>query len=346
MRRITRITVSLIVSAVLLAAVVWWVGVEATARAVAEAGPLAFLSVGAVMAVLLACQAAAWSALNRGIGHRIGFVTLLEAATVGMAGNILTPSTYLGGEPAKVLYAGRRTHLPYGQLAGTVLLAKYLEALSFVLFVCAAAIAAGVGFRNVLFRGAYLSVGIALLALVAAGLLLSAVLWIALARRWSPLARLVGLLSRLGICRRFFAGLRARTFEMEQQVSRVFREEGRAVVPAFGLYVLTHAAMFVKPGAFFYLGWRSGLTAGELALIFLTCQVLLAFQLTPSGVGTLDGGLLAMLAVAEVAVSRPQCAAYLLCLRFWDAAVVGVGAVLAARAGAGLLGKPASSRPG
>ena len=91
-----------------------------------------------------------------------------------------------------------------------------------------------------------------------------------------------------------------------------------------------------KPLAFFYLGWQTRLGWAELGLIFLTSQVLLAVQLTPSGVGTLDGGMFAMLAVAGIAITRPQCAAYLLCIRFWDVAVVATGGLLAARAGARL----------
>jgi hypothetical protein len=81
----------------------------------------------------------------------------------------------------------------------------------------------------------------------------------------------------------------------------------------------------------------------ELGLIFWASQVLLAVQLVPSGIGTLDGGLLAVVHMAGIGITIPQCAAFLLCLRFWDAAVVATGAVLAAHAGVGLC---RGSRPG
>ena len=334
--RATRVALGLVGSVTILALVVYLIGFEATAEAVVQAGFPAFLATGGLLVALLALQAAAWAALNRGIGHRMPFVTLLEATTVGQAGNILTPSTYLGGEPAKVFYAGRRTGLSYQELAGTVLLAKYLEALSFVLFLGVGTITAAVGFRHVLFRAPNLALGIAAIVLVAAALGLCILLWLSLWRNWTPLTALVSLLARIRLGRRFFARLRRRAAKMERQASRVFREEANAVVPAFGLYVLTHVAIFLKPLAFFFLGWRIGLGLAELGLLFLTCQVLLALQLTPSGVGTLDGGLLGMLALAGIAITRPQCAAFLLCIRFWDAAVIGVGALLAARVGAGL----------
>jgi uncharacterized membrane protein YbhN (UPF0104 family) len=94
--------------------------------------------------------------------------------------------------------------------------------------------------------------------------------------------------------------------------------------------------MFARPMVFFLLGWQIHLSLPQLGLIFLASQLLLAVQLVPSGIGTLDGGLLAVVALAGMAITVPQCAAFLLCLRFWDAAVVFTGAALAAHAGVGL----------
>ncbi len=336
-RHAVKIVLTVVVTVALLAAVVAFVGFEATVQAVGQAGLAAFLSTGVLLAAVLVIQAVVWRILNKPIGHRVPFRTLLGATTVGMAGNIITPSTYLGGEPVKVIYAGRKTGLSYQELAGTVVLAKYLEALSFVLFLAVGALVTVIGLRDVLFRGAGVPVGIAAVAAIGAAMALFVVLWVSLSRRWRPLTATVTLAARLGPGRRMFLRLRRRSRKMERQVSRVFCEEHGAIWPAFGLYVLTHVAMFVKPLAFFAFGWSIGLGLAELGLIFLTCQVLLAFQLTPSGVGTLDGGLLGVLALAGIGITQPQCAAFLLCIRFWDAVLLGIGAVLGARAGAGFL---------
>jgi hypothetical protein len=86
------------------------------------------------------------------------------------------------------------------------------------------------------------------------------------------------------------------------------------------------------------------LNLAELGLIFLATQLLLAVQLMPSGIGTLDGGLMAVVAVAGMAITVPQCAAFLLCIRFWDAAVVTTGAVLAGHAGVGLFRQNGKAR--
>jgi hypothetical protein len=235
-----------------------------------------------------------------------------------------------------VIYAGRKAHLPYQALAGTVLLAKYLELLSFGVFLGAGTIAAAVGFRGVLFRPPHVAVGVAVVSVAVGTWAACGLLWASLRRGWTPLAGVAALLARLPLWRGFFTRLRQRTIEVEHETARAFREEGHAVRPAFAVFLATHAMIFVKPLAFFYLGWRMNLDLADLSLIFLTCQVLLAFQLVPSGAGTLDGALLAMLAVTGIAITRPQCAAFLLCIRFWDAAMVGAGALLAARMGMGL----------
>ena len=345
MKHAAKLTIALAASVVLLAGMVYFVGFGRTIDAARQAGLPAVLSLGGLMAVLLVCLAAAWKALNRSVGHGVGFGTLLSATVVGLAGNIATPATHFGGEPVKVLYAGRRTGLPYEQLAGTVLLLKYVEALSFLLFASAVAVVAMSGMEHALFSGAGLWLGVAVLVVAAAALAAAVVLAVSLARRWRPLTVLAALLAWAGIFRRFFTRLAVRARRVEDQASGVFGRERSMVVPAFVLYLLTHVTMYLKPLLFFWLGWGKVLDPAELGLIFLTSQVLLAVQLTPSGVGTLDGGLFGVLAVSGIAITQPQCAAFLLCIRLWDGVVIAAGAVLAARVGVGLFSEPKPAAP-
>ncbi len=324
-----------ILSLVILGAIIQIVGFQDTLRAVARAGIFAFGAVGVLSALQLILQAGAWSALNRGIRHRIRFRTLLSAVSAGMAVNIVTPSSYLGGEPVKVLYAGARTGLPYHELAGTVVLSKYLEALSFLMVFGTCTAIAAVTFREVLFQGANLSVGITLLVVATFLLVLCMVLGIGLWRRWRPLTSLVGLLRRIRPRSKRINRLWKRTLRMERQVSRVFREEHGSAGSALGLLFLSHVAIFLKPAVFFALASWSGLGLGELSLIFVTSQALMTVQITPSGVGTLDSGLLGTFAL--LGLGDALCMAFLLSLRFWDAVNVGVGALLGSRAGAGVL---------
>jgi uncharacterized protein (TIRG00374 family) len=332
-----KMALSIVAAIILLAVVVFLAGARETFEAAWQAGPLAFLATGVLLFLMMFFQAAAWRSLERRRGSNIPYRTLLAATIVATAGNILTPASHLGGEPAKIIYAGRRSGISYTRLAGSVLLCKYVEAMSFVVFLGFGTLLALLGFHGVLFSPPNLPLGIAIATLSAAALGVGVLIWIALARRWTPLTSLVGLAVRLRIKRAFFERMKGRALRMELQASAMFREEGGALVPAFLWYFAAHTALFCRPLTFFYLGWWLRLDPAELGLIFLTSQILIAVQLVPSGAGTLDGGLLAVVAIAGVGISVPQCTAFLLCLRFWDAAAILVGAALATRMGIGLV---------
>lgn len=336
MRGVMRFAILLPVTVLLLAAIVWAVGFEETAKQVRHAGLPAFASVGCLTLLFIVAQSLAWMLLNRPVGHRVRLRTLVEATVVGQAGNIITPSTYLGGEPLRVAYVGKMAGLPYPQVAGTVLLCKYLELLSFMLLFGFSAAVAALEYKSVLFRPPNLPGGIAIVTV--AGLLLGfcGLLWVSLWRRWRPLTHAVRALARVRPLRRRVARLWHRVAEMEDQTSRVFCEEGRTSFAAFGVMLAAHLVVFAKPLAFFLLGGRLPLGLGDLCLIFAAGQLLLAVQLTPSGVGMLDGGLIAVFALLgyNTAAHAAMAMAYLLCLRLWDVAVIGLGALLAARVGA------------
>jgi hypothetical protein len=97
--------------------------------------------------------------------------------------------------------------------------------------------------------------------------------------------------------------------------------------------------MFVRPLVFFYLGWKVKLSLAELGVLFIVGQMMLTVQFLPSGLGTMDGGIISVVALTGMALTVPQCAAFLLCVRFWDAVVVLLGMMLAARTGVGLFRK-------
>ena len=321
---------------VLLGLLVFLVGARSTVQALWQTGWPAFATVGATLFGLMACQAAAWSRLEREAGDRIGYWTLLASTIVAMAGNVVLPSAHLGGEPAKILYAGKRAGVAYTRVAGIVLLCKYLEAMSFVAFLAFAAAATLGGLRGVLLGPRHWPFGVGIIIMTALAIVMCGIMWLALARRWTPLAALVGACGRLGIGRAFFMSLRQRSVRMELGASRVFREERRAVAPAFVWYVFTHAALFVRPGLFFWFGWGTRLNLAELSLLFVAGQLMLMVQFMPSGIGTLDGGTISVVALAGMAVTVPQVTAFLLCVRFWDALVVLLGMALAGRMGIGL----------
>ena len=333
----------LLLSAALLVVIVYAVGFRRTADAVRDAGVLSFAAVGVLTLATQLIQAASLAILNRPIKHCVPFHTLFEATIVGLAGNIVTPSTYLGGEAFKVLYVGRAAGLPYRQVTGTVVLSKYLEAISFVLFFTFSAVVATVSYRSDLF-GSALPVGLSLVAVEGFLLILCVALIVSLSRRWRPLTRLVRVLLHLPFLSRRLTHLQDKTREMEDQVSRVFCEEGRAAWQVFGVQLVGHVTIFLRPAVFFYLGaYHLKLDLGQLGLLFVVSQALLSFQLTPSGAGMLDTGLIGAFALMGLDTPQEiaQCMAFLLCLRLWDAVAIGAGALLGARVGTRVL----SSQP-
>jgi len=326
------VAILLAVSVGLVVAVVAFVGFENTAEAVQHAGVGSFAVVGFLTVLFLALQAWAWASLNRPIEHHVPYHTLFEAVLVGLAGNIITPSSYLGGEPLKVLYVSKSRGLPGAEVTGSVVLSKYFEAISFIIFFSFSTVVAAVAYRRQLF-GDYFAIGSTMLVVAGMFIALAGTLWLALANRWRPLTALVEMLARWRVLRRVFAPLAERTRAMEDQVSRVFHEEGTASRHAFLALLLGHVAIFAKPAAFFYFGAGFGLSLAELCLIFVAGQALLALQLTPSGAGTLDSGLIGVFTL--MGIDRvPECMAFLLCLRFWDALIVITGVTLGARVGA------------
>ncbi|MEN8149719.1 MAG: lysylphosphatidylglycerol synthase transmembrane domain-containing protein, partial [Planctomycetota bacterium] len=247
-----RTVLLILLSIAILIAVVAVVGFNETLEGLERAGLTAFLALGAIQVVVVTLQTVAWGILNRPVGHRVGARTLFEANLVGYAVNVITPSAYLGGEPAKVVYVGRKTGLSYTGLAGTVVLAKYMEAISFFLFFTTATIVALVIFRDEIFSSQYLPVGLVLSVLGTVLLVVCIALWLSLVRQRHPLTRLVALVSLVRPKSRFFARLRNRTRRMEDQVNQVFCEHGRSAFRSFAVFLVVHAVIFVRP-AFFIL---------------------------------------------------------------------------------------------
>lgn len=340
MRRLLHLAV-LPVTVLILAGIVWAVGFEKTKAAVENAGAGAFVAVGVVSALFIIFQAVAWALLNRPIKHHVPFRTLVGGTIVGQAGNIMTPSTYLGGEAFRVAYVGRLAKLPYHEVAGAVVLSKYLEFVSFILLLSFSTLVAAVQYREELF-GRHLWGGVGMLAVAALSLGFGVVLWVSLVRRRRPLTRLVGWLARLRPLTRKLVRLRGQTAKMEDQVSRVFCEEGAISLASFGMLLASHALIFTKPMVFFLLaGGHLRLNLGQLCLIFAAGQLILAVQIFPSGAGMFDGGLLGTFAI--LGLDEGMCMAYLLCLRLWDAVVIGAGVFLGARIGTRILSTEAVS---
>lgn len=335
MSHTVRTVLMILVSIGILAGVVAWVGFDETVKEIKQAGWTPFLALGAMQLAVVVLQTLGWGMLNRPANLKVSAKVLFEANLVGYAVNVITPSAYLGGEPAKVLYAGRKTGLSYTKLAGTVVLAKYMEAISFFLFFTTATIIALVTFRDDIFSPEYIAVGMVLMILGTVLLAVSIALWLTLMNRGRPLSWFVGVVSLMRRRSRFFAKLRNRTRKMEDQVNEVFNEHPKAALKVFGVFLLAHIVVFVRPAVFVILTTGGWLTIGQVALLAVAAQGLLAFQVTPGSAGTLDAGMLGVFSL--IGLTEPTCAVFLLFTRFFDTLIVGFGMYLGGRVGAHML---------
>jgi uncharacterized protein (TIRG00374 family) len=328
--------VSSIVALVLLGVVVIVIGPAETGRAMRRAGPTAFLAVGGIQATIVLLQALAWGRICRADGLDLPFRTLACGTVVGQAVNIVTPSGYLGGEPVRVIYVGRVTDGRYQRLAGTVVLTKACELLSFVLLFSVCAGIVGLGYRESLARGSHTAAGVSLLALALGLLVLGLAVWVSLWKGARPLTAILSMVAALLPGIRSLRALRDRCRAMEDEVVRLFAEKPRETRQALGLLLATHGLMLSRPAVFFLLSAASALTLPEVCLVFVVGQAFFALQVTPSSVGTLDAGLLSVFALAGLSV--PDGMAFLLCVRLWDAVTVAAAAWIAARSGIAWLG--------
>lgn len=332
-----------VATALILLAVVWAVGLQETVAAVREAGLNAFVLVGLTVGATLLLRTVAWAMVNYGTRQPVPFKSLLAAEVVGEAGNTVTPSRNFGGEPFKILYVVRSTSYQTDEVAGSVLLTKYLEILSFVLFVVGSAIIAVPVYHDVLLAGPSLASRFAVPALAVALLLLFFLVFASLAKGWRPITRLLTWLAVIRLARGPIGRVIDAARRMEDQASRAFQRQPKVAFIAFLTLAATHVVIMVRPSIFLFLGYGEGLGLFPLCLIFLSSQALLSLQFTPSAIGTLDGGLVGVFIL--LGLDNAQCLAFLLCLRLCDACLVACGAWLAARMGATSLSKRLSGFP-
>ncbi|MCC5829826.1 MAG: flippase-like domain-containing protein [Phycisphaeraceae bacterium] len=325
------------VFAALFGVVLWLVGPVRTMDVLREVGWLAVVAVGLSPMVIVLFQAGAWSVLSRTIGHRIPFRTLLAGIVVGQSINTLTPSTYVGGEALRVLYVGRRTGLSYTELSGTVLLAKYLELLSFIIFFGFCALVSLLAFGAWFFERPYTPIGVTILSVTGTISIFGILLILALYRHWTPVTHLVRVFWWWRPHSRWLARLTIRARQMEQQVSEVFAREKAAAGVALLMLMGTHIMMMLRPLFFFIfiVDPAGSMALGEMMILFVIGQALLALPLTPGGAGTFDGGMIG--AFLLIGIGEATAMAYLFAVRIWDALMIGVGLFIAALAGKDLI---------
>lgn len=321
-----------------------YVGFDKTVTALGEAGVRAILGIICVSLLWLMFQTLAWDRLSRPVGHRVPLRTLFGGIFVGFVGSYLTPSMYVGGEPLRVAYVGHKRHLPYYQVAGTVLLAKYLEFIAFVLLVCGGTVVALVYYWDALADPAFSWVRGAMGFGAAVLLSVLVLLIVALRGRHHPINAVVRWLIRRGLFARFLRRRRQRIRQMEDQIARTFNREGASAWAAFGLLCAGMGMIFLRPLVFFYFlkDESTIFTFPELCLIFTMTQFVVAIQVTPGSLGSYEAGTIGIFAILER--GDHLALAYVMGLRIAEGLLLLAGMVFAARQGIKIISTDAAPK--
>lgn len=321
-------------------------GVGIVVNQIEMLGWLGFLSLAGVVLGTLLLWSLSWWIILRAYGVRVGWWAVWRARMCGFAITYLTPSMYLGGEPASVYLIAREQQgsSPATRIVATILVAKLLEGLCLLAFI---------------YLGVYYALATKLLPLDDTGAIVTgmalfagflALLMINLAghRLWGT--RLLGWLKSRLPWKRALEIAEAKVREVEEDVFIAFREHGRATLLAFLLNLLATFFVFVRPQVFFLFALRAFFPVSHLAMIYTLFIFLGAFfWVTPGGTGIFEVGswgifslfpLISLVTRSAIAVPQESAVAFALTLKTIEFPLVGLGLFYLIRVGFLKIPKP------
>ncbi len=314
-------------------------GVGIVVHQIAMLGWWGFFSLAGVVLATLLCWSLSWWVILRAYGVRVGWWATWRARLCGFAITYLTPSLYLGGEPASVYLIAREQEgaSPATRIVATILVAKLLEGLCLLAFI---------------YLGVYYALATRLLPLDDTGAMVTgmvlfgvflALLLMNLAghRLWG--ARLVGWLKGRLPWKRALTVAESKVREVEEDVFIAFRDHKGATLLAFALTLCATFCVFVRPQVFFIFAVRAFFPVSHLAMIYTLFIFLGAFfWVTPGGTGVFEAGswgifslfsLISLVTRAPMAVPQESAVAFALALRTIEFPLVGLGLFYLIRGG-------------
>ncbi len=327
-RRTIALLFSMGLGLLLVAAVASWAGLRDSWSLLERIGLGGCLLYAAYCALILFLQGLGWWILLRGDEPRANLPLAMEGMLVGHAFSFVTPSAYLGGEPVRAWLVSRRLGLPLRRTFATVLLHKFQEFSGFLFFLLLGTWIVLAEWRSAI--PPVLQIGLVAFTATATAC------FAAFFRSFLRGTRLLSsLLER--VARRRPEGSRWRrgvdiAREIEDRVHASLHTRRTATMIAHGLTASSLGLVWFKPAILLSLaGIRAPFSAGELALFFVSTQVLMGFQPTPGGLGVQEGGFTGVYSLLGVAPHEAM--AFMAAVRMADILLVGAGLALGARAG-------------
>lgn len=302
------------------------------------AGMRGVILVLAVMIGQLMIQAWSWQILLRGAGNHIKWWHLFQAILAGWAGNFVTPSMYLGGEPLRALVLQKYSGIPFRTSLASVLVHKFLEFATFLIFILLGVVLTWYRFASYLPLHVEIIVLICVLGLVALWVILA----ISMFRRYRFISNIAQRLILWKIYAKFFQKYLTSIAELEDYIFDSLQQHRTATAISFLVMLLFDVLILIRPLAFFGLT-KDALDVCGLAFLFLAIQLILALQFTPGGLGIFEGGLVAVFSILQI--PAPQALAYALLCRLGDVLIVSTGFALICYLGIEHYQKPKATVP-
>jgi uncharacterized protein (TIRG00374 family) len=285
--------------------------------------------------VVYLIQTIGWQVLLIAQGHRgIKYRHLFVAMLMGQAGNYITPSMYIGGEPLRVVYLANKYAFKRRQIAATVIVHK-MEELGGFLFL------AYVGSVMALLQYGELIPPVAQGLIIFADIGLGAffvIMAVGFFRNAHYLVRLMNFLARIHLLpQRVRNRIVPKVEEMEDLIHHALVINWKATLLSLALTAGPQLLVIAKPWIFFVFLGRY-LTASELILIFTLVQLVLSLQFTPGGLGIFEGGQVAIYALLGIGAHEAMGITSL--IRVVDAIIIGTGLMLIVHFGMGYLLRP------
>lgn len=279
----------------IFSAILYFVGIRNTLAQILQLGWLGFSLLTGLVILTLVLWALSWLIILRTYGINAKWGAVWRARLSGFAISYLTPSMYFGGEPVSIYVLAQTEQAPPTKITATVIVAKFLEGISLILF---------------LYIGGFFALAALSLPLrqEVTILLSSLILGVAVAlgfinftgrRFWA--SRLLMFLSRILPAKRFFERAIEKVRETEAYVFEAFKYHRRWTLIAFFVSLLATLCMYLRPLVFFYFSQRIVFSFSQLSIIFALSVLLGAlFWLTPGGIGIFEGGMIGILSLVGI----------------------------------------------
>ena len=314
-------TLSIAAGLVLLGIVLYYVGWSSILAQIHALGAIGIIAVIGNVLLTTVTWVVSWWIILISYGIKLPLRRIVGARLSGFAVSYVTPTLYFGGEPVRALMVAGQTSAPTTRVFATVVVDRFLGALSLIAFIFIGVFYAIVSPQVAMGERRAVVIGVAFIAFwIIIGL-------INFAGNYKWISRLIRLLKHP--FRRWHNGIERaadHVAETEDEIYEAFTRHWKGTLLAFLVQLLSNFLVYMRPQVFFHFSSNQTFDFTQLSLLF-TLNIMLSFFLwiTPGGLGTGEAGLIGIFKL--VGVSKEGAVAFSLMFKFVEFIIVGIGLV-------------------